>query len=272
MKNIALVATDLDDTLLRSDCSLSSYTIDTLKAIRERGAQIILASGRTPEAMYRYAEALGLHEEPGYLICNNGSLIIRSDTRETVNEQFIPEDVALAVFDYARDTGLSCHWYENGTIYASRDGFYTQRDRELSGLAVIIQPDFAPLIRRGCSKLLFAGEPAEVAKQAERFQERFAGRATVFISKPYFLEVLPYGAGKGEALRMLAENHLGITPDEIIAFGDSMNDESMLRYAGIGVAMRNAREEIRALADHITAHTNDEDGVARHLEECGKKL
>ena len=80
------------------------------------------------------------------------------------------------------------------------------------------------------------------------FKVHFKGRATVFVSKPFFLEVLPIIAGKGEALKEIAEDILGIPRSRVMAFGDSMNDESMIRYAGQSVAMSNGRSEILKLA------------------------
>ena len=93
-------------------------------------------------------------------------------------------------------------------------------------------------------------------------------RVTIFTSKPYFLEILTPATGKGEALAIVASK-LGVKREEVLAVGDSMNDESMIRWAGHGVAMRNSDERIKAMASFVTARTNDEDGVAdlveRHL-------
>jgi hydroxymethylpyrimidine pyrophosphatase-like HAD family hydrolase len=90
-------------------------------------------------------------------------------------------------------------------------------------------------------------------------------RVTIFTSKPYFLEILPPACGKGEALAFVT-NRLGIGRESVMAVGDSMNDESMIRWAGWGVAMRNGDDRIKAMASFVTARTNEEDGVAELVE------
>jgi hydroxymethylpyrimidine pyrophosphatase-like HAD family hydrolase len=97
-------------------------------------------------------------------------------------------------------------------------------------------------------------------------KRELAGRAIVFTSKPYFLEIMPLHSGKGVALGVLAEK-LGIPVEQTMAFGDSMNDESMILSAGIGVAMKNGLPGIRASAQYVTERTNDEDGAAFFLEQ-----
>ena len=88
---------------------------------------------------------------------------------------------------------------------------------------------------------------------------------SLFTSKPYFLEILPPGTNKGTALAKIAEI-LGVSPEECMAIGDSMNDEAMIRWAGLGVAMVNGDEKIKSIAGLVTDHTNDDDGVAEIIE------
>jgi len=100
----------------------------------------------------------------------------------------------------------------------------------------------------------------------ERHPDSFcSGAADFFISKPFFLEVMPHGCGKGEAIAFLSDR-LGIDRNETMAFGDSMNDESMIRMSGHGVAMLNGLAAIRDAAAYVTRKTNDEDGIADFLE------
>ena len=80
------------------------------------------------------------------------------------------------------------------------------------------------------------------------------------------MEILPLNAGKGEALQEIAETRMKLQREDVMAFGDSMNDESLIRYAGMSVAMKNGRREIQALARFITEETNDDDGIADFLE------
>lgn len=264
--DVGVIAMDLDDTLLKHDLTISDRTVAALGLARERGIRLILASGRSPEAMYPYAERIGIHRDQSYLICNNGSQAIASDSRRTVFEDFLPTDIALEAFRLTVDAGLSCHVYEGDNIWVSRETEFSDRDWRLSGLKPIVPEDYEELIKRGVFKLVIPGDPEYIVPIEAEMKVVFSDRATVFVSKPYFLEVLPRGVGKGEALQRIAEGILGVPRNRVMAFGDSMNDESMIRYAGQSVAMRNSRPEILAQARHVTDRTNDEDGIADFLE------
>ena len=263
----AMIAMDLDDTLLKHDLSISDRTVETLKKASERGIKLVLASGRSPEAMIPYARRIGVDRVQSWLVCNNGSEIITSDTGERIYERRLPEEIALEAYRLVVAAGLSCHVYENNVIHVSRETEYSRRDCMLSGLKPIVPTDFENLIRRGVYKLVIPGDPEFIVPVEAEFKVIFRDRATVFVSKPYFLEILPFGAGKGEALEYLAGEKLGVTSERVMAFGDSMNDESMIRYAGMSVAMSNSRPEILSLAKHVTDVDNDADGLADFIEK-----
>lgn len=262
-----VIALDLDDTLLRHDLTISDRTVAALSACAERGILVTLASGRAPEAMTPYAERLGLTRAKSFVICNNGSQALESDTGRAVFEYRLPTDVALEAFRLVEAAGLSCHVYEGSIIHVSKETEFSERDWMLSGLKPIVPDDYEELIRRGVFKLVIPGDPEFIVPVEAEFKVHFEGRATVFVSKPYFLEVLPIDVGKGEALREIAEGMLGVPRERVMAFGDSMNDESMIRYAGLSVAMKNSRPEILSLASYVTDLTNDEDGIADFLEK-----
>jgi hydroxymethylpyrimidine pyrophosphatase-like HAD family hydrolase len=97
------------------------------------------------------------------------------------------------------------------------------------------------------------------------FRTYLGGEVTLFTSKPYFLEILPPGVDKGYALSKIAEKE-GVSAEEVMAVGDSMNDESMLRWAGLGIAMLNGEEGAKKAAREVSRYTNDEDGVADLIE------
>ncbi len=263
----AIIAMDLDDTLLRHDLSISDRTVQTLERCAERGILPVLASGRSPEAMAPYARRIGLDVMPSYIIANNGSQILRSNTFDSIYERFIPTDIAIEAFRLCEDAGLSCHIYERDMMYVSKETEYSQQDFNLSGLKPVVPDDYEQIIRKGVYKLVIPGDPEYIVAVEAELKVLFEGRATIFVSKPYFMEILPIGAGKGEALKELAEDMLRIPSERVMAFGDSMNDESMLRYAPISVAMKNSRPEILRLARHVTERTNDEDGLAYFLEK-----
>ena len=268
MNGIKLLALDLDDTLLRRDLTISFRTRSVLKKAESAGVTVVLASGRAPRAMERYARELDLHKRAGYLVCNNGTTIQESHTGESVYEARLPTDAALSVFDLVEAEGLPVQVYEDDTIYVSRRNEFADQDQKLTGFRQVVVENFRAMIAAGRQKLVIPGDPM-LLRPLETILKTYIGdRVTIFTSKPYFLEILPPATGKGEALMVVASK-LGIKRDEVLAVGDSMNDESMIRWAGCGVAMRNGDDRIKAIASFVTARTNDEDGVAdlveRHL-------
>lgn len=266
MNEITLLALDLDDTLLREDLTISFHTKNILKRVEEAGIIVVLASGRSPKAMERYARDLGLHKRPGYLVCNNGTTIQESHTGTIVKEFFLPIEAALAVFDLVDAEGFPVQIYEDGTIYVSRRNEYADIDQKLTGLRQVVVDNFRSFLAAGAQKMVIPGDPA-LLKPLEVLLKTFIGdRVTIFTSKPYFLEILPPATGKGEALAVVAQM-LGIDRNQVMAIGDSMNDESMIRWAGYGVAMLNGDPRIKAIAKAVTSRTNEEDGVADFVEQ-----
>ncbi len=268
MNGIKLLALDLDDTLLRRDLTISFRTRSVLKKAEGAGVIVVLASGRAPRAMDRYARELDLHKRPGYLVCNNGTSVLESHTGASVYEARLPTDAALSVYDLVEAEGLPVQVYEDDTIYVSRRNEFADQDQKLTGFRQVVVENFRAMIASGRQKLVIPGDPM-LLRPLEIILKTYIGdRVTIFTSKPYFLEVLPPATGKGEAL-MIVASKLGIKREEVLAVGDSMNDESMIRWAGRGVAMRNGDDRMKAIASFVTARTNDEDGVAdlveRHL-------
>jgi len=108
--------------------------------------------------------------------------------------------------------------------------------------------------KNGYAKMILSADPKDVDSFLPVLRKKFSGAADFFISKPFFLEVMPPGCGKGEAIAFLSDR-LGIDRNETMAFGDSMNDESMIRMSGHGVAMLNGLAAIRDAAAAVTRET-----------------
>ncbi|HCM26424.1 MAG: hydrolase [Treponema sp. GWB1_62_6] len=261
MGGIRMLALDLDDTLLRGDLTISYRTRGMLKKAEAAGVTVVLASGRAPRAMERYARELDMHKRPGFLVCNNGTTILSSETGKILRETMLPTDAALTVFDLVTAEGLSIQVYDDNIIYISRKNEFADQDEKLTGFRQVVVENFRAMIAAGQLKLVIPGDPM-LLRPLETILKNFLGdRVTIFTSKPYFLEVLPPATGKGESLAWIAAE-LGISRDAVMAVGDSMNDESMIRWAGYGVAMKNGDERIKAIASFTTERTNEEDGIA----------
>jgi Cof subfamily protein (haloacid dehalogenase superfamily) len=265
MNSIRLLALDLDDTLLRSDLTISFHTRSMIKKAAGAGVVIVLASGRVMDALEPYVGQLGLHSRRGYLICGNGNEIRESDTGNLVFREQLSGPVAALVYRYADAEGFPVQVYDGDTIYVSRKNEYADYDQNITGLKQAEPQDFRRRIAGGCGKLIIPGDPM-ILEPLEKLLRTYLGdEITLFTSKPYFLEVLPRGVDKGSSLAKVAEL-LGIGREAVMAVGDSMNDEAMIRWAGCGVAMRNGDGRLKKIAGLVTAASNNDDGVADIIE------
>ena len=265
-KVLRILALDLDDTLLRSDLSISSRTKNIIKRTEQAGVTIVLASGRIQESVHRFSRLLGLNKRPGYLVSNNGSVIQESHTGNVIYETNVDTPTVLAVCDLAAAEGFPVQMYDEKVIYVSRQNEYSDIDQSITGFRQIVVENFRDMAGHGCHKLIIPGDPVILGHLAKLIQVYLGSNINIFTSKPYFLEIMPKETDKGTALARIGEI-LNVSAEETMAIGDSMNDEAMIRWAGVGVAMANADERIKKMADIVTDHTNDEDGVAEIIEE-----
>lgn len=264
----AIIALDLDDTLLREDLTISDYSVGLLQRAVKSGIYIVLASGRTDNAILPYIRRLDIAgtQQGRFMIPQNGASVFDLHARLPIYSRCVEPDVLLHVFEAARKNNLGCEVYDESTIYAPAPNKWTDIDAQLSGLKIHYETDFARMLGKGFPKMVIPGDPAVVQRMQAQLRSELGERAVIFTSKPYFLEILPPLSGKGEALSFLC-NHLGIPQEKTMAFGDGMNDESMIRYAHDSVGMLNGCEEIKSIARHVTEYTNNEDGAPRFIEK-----
>lgn len=266
IEHIKLIAMDLDDTLLRNDLTISDYTVSVLHAAMQKGILPVIASGRSPRSVYSYTQRIGSDRIQSYMLCNNGVQILTSDMQQEILSRRLDTELALEIYDMIESKNLSCHLYLDDTIYIVKRTVYSDRDAHLTKMKIVIPHDYRDVLRtKPVYKLLIPAEPDVIAAVEPEFRQRFGTRTVLFTSKPYFLEIIPLHTGKGEFLQALAQR-IGIDMRSVMAFGDSMNDETMIRLAGYGIAMKNGLQAIKDIAFAVTEHTNNEDGVARFLE------
>ena len=264
MLPIRLLALDMDDTLLRSDLSISYRTRNAVRKAGDKGVMVVLASTRAPAVLEYFSGILELNKKPGYLIANNGTIIQESHTGDVIFELRLSSAAALLVFDMADAEGFAVQIYDDDILYVSRNNEFSEYDKKITGLRQVVVDNFRSMVASGCHKLLIPGDPM-ILKPLAQLLENLAEGVTIHASKPYRLEVLPPGADKGNALRLIAEK-CSIPREAVLAVGDSMNDVSMLNWAGYPVAMNNADSKLKEIAALVTEKSNDEDGVAEMIE------
>lgn len=264
-----IIALDLDDTLLKNDLTISDYTVDVLQRAVQNQIYIVLCSGRTENAILPYVHKLSIagSEFGRYMISQNGATIYDMHKRLPIYECTVEPEFLISAYHFALEENLTCEVYDSSTIYSPFDNEWARVDKNLTGLNLEIVKDFESFLQKRFPKMVIPGEPEILQKLQTKLKKEFGDKAVIFTSKPYFLEVLPANCGKGEALKHLAENVLELSQKQTMCFGDSMNDESMIRYAFYSTAMCNGLEEIKKMAAFTTTKSNDQDGVATFIDQ-----
>lgn len=259
-----LIAIDLDGTLL-TPAPHKMITPRTYKALHDAaaaGIKIVITTGQTLAVLQHVCAGLPL---AGPQIIENGAIVADFHTGEILHEQLFPEAYILPALDAMRALLLYRVYHTHEGVYADRGAPRVRTWYRPPVPPAIEVEDVARLYPRTCIKLAGVGEAATLVMKRKALERIFAGQLYVTQSAYDLLEFLHPQVSKGQALREIAAD-LGITPPEIVAIGDNYNDISMLRFAGLGVAMANAPDEVKEVADHVTL-SNSQEGVATVIEE-----
>jgi Cof subfamily protein (haloacid dehalogenase superfamily) len=252
-----VVASDLDGTLVRTDGSISERTKVALHAAEAAGALVIFVTGRPPRWMKPVVEATGAS---GLAICANGALVYDLGRGEVVREHALQADSASRLVTALREALPGVQFaVESGLTFGHEPGYepsWPMPNRRVAEVEELIADPVTKLLVKHPDR-----PPEEIHQQVVAL----AGEdAVVTYSGNVLLEVSGAGVSKASTLEALCREQ-GHAAAEVLAFGDMPNDVPMLTWAGHGVAVGNAHEQVLAVADEVTA-TNDDDGVAKVLE------
>lgn len=260
-----LLATDIDDTILAEDGSLPEANQRALESLHRRGIPVVFSSGRATVSVRALARRIITLADDEYIIGFNGARVVTAQSEKVLFQQILPPEVLREVTAYAREQSLLVQGYDaEAFIVESDDPRYKEYAAD-TGMEYRVVESIADALSEGSAKLLIIDEHERLFRHKEELDRRSGGRWDVTFSKPDYLEIVSPGVSKGEALRRLAE-HLEIPIDATVAVGDSLNDREMLEAAGLGVAVANAREELKAVADVVLNRTAAE-GAMEELSE-----
>lgn len=260
---LKMIVTDLDGTLLTSADVLAPSSVAAFAAIRKRGIVPVVATGRMYREALFAAKAIGADE---CFMGMNGAQTMDLRSNSVIYSHFMEPEAAREAVRVLEEQDVFYQVYTHDSVYARQHWIDAIADVGLKEayvrkFAASIAP-FGALDALRVVKVFAVCSDGE--KQTRLLQALQAVPSVTVVSsyKNYF-EILPPGLNKGAALLRLC-SHLGVSPDEVAAIGDSDNDIEMLTQAGVGIAMGNAFARLKGLADHIVP-SNDEDGVAYAL-------
>ncbi len=274
---IEAILLDVDGTLTNDRKEITPKTRDALRRAEEAGVRLVLASGRTANGLSRYGRELGMYEHDGVFVCYNGSKVVDCQTGDVLFNQPLSVEQARAVLEHMKKFDVwpvidkDEYMYVNdvfASMITNPDGTkrnIVQYESRSNNYLLCEKTDLAAFVDWELNKILVAGEPAYLKEHWQEMAAPFEGELNSMFTAPFYYEYTAKGVDKSKALRESFAT-LGIDPANVIAFGDAQNDITMLKWAGVGVAMGNAVEETKEAADEVTL-SNEEDGIAAALEK-----
>lgn len=263
---IKMIAMDMDGTLLNSHHEISPKTQEVLLKAQDQGIWIMLASGRPLPGLLHQTEIMGLKRKNLYLLAYNGAIILDAQEHHVIISDTFEMPLAQRILDHVKHYDVSAMVYDGDVLYStSIDGISVRHEAQSNGLTVLENKLDALWFRP--HKILLSAEPKYLDSIKNEIIHPFQDEADFVKSAPFYLECLIKGVNKGESLEQFC-SVMRISIEDVIAFGDNYNDETLIRKAGIGVAMGNAVDALKACADEVTL-SNDEDGIAHTLRKRG---
>lgn len=261
-----MIALDLDGTLKTSENTIAPKTKEALIKCQEMGIKVVLASGRPTPGLRHEAKELELEKYGGYILSFNGARVHDYQTGEVIYEKTLTVEQAHEMLDRAKEFELAAMTYlDQDLITDLSTDSYVIGEAKLNDMGLRQIDEMKEFVNFPINKVLLAKDPEYIASVLEDFKGPYEDTLSIYRSAPHYIEIMAQNIDKAASLDHLLK-HVGITPDELIAFGDGYNDLSMIEFAGTGVAMSNGVDEVKQRANKVTL-SNNEDGIAYMLSQ-----
>lgn len=266
--DIRLLVLDIDDTIAGKSNTVSQGVKQAIKLAQSQGIKVALATGRMYYSAKRFHDLIA-SDLP--IVAYNGAWIQCPVTGVRHHHFPVSSEIAYQLFDYLKQPTwskkLEIHCYINDRLYVQEVTAKTEIYRRRSGIEPVLVEDLRSILDQETTKILAIGEPQSIGDLLSNLQQIYP-REKLYLtqSTPIYFEATHPHASKGFGVRFLAEDLLGITSEQVLAIGDNFNDLEMLEYAGFGVAMANAPEAVKAVAQWVAPDVEN-DGVAMAIKK-----
>lgn len=260
-----VLAFDIDGTLTNSQKEITAGTKQAIQNAADAGCVVVIASGRPKIGVMRYVKELGLDSNGGYICALNGGWLEDVKTGTILQKSMVPMEYYDEICNLAEEYKVNVMTYEGNDVITEKSDRYMELETKLNGLGLKKVANLKEYLNFPVPKFLMTAEPEYLAEVEKKVYEKLHDRMDVYRSEPFFLELLPKDINKAKTLELLL-NSINVTRDELMAFGDGYNDITMLKYAGMGVAMGNSSDVVKKSADYVTLD-NDNDGIKYVLEK-----
>lgn len=263
---IKLIAIDLDGTLLGNSKKIPEKNKIALKKAQEKGHIVMIATGRPLHRAIDYAREVELDKYSGLLATSNGAVITNIKTGETIQNITFDKGLQNELITYLTNLKLDFMVYDDSKIYSNgKAKFWVKLMRKLIGLKIIENERIILDNQLNLNKIIVNNTTEKLENLKVELLEKFGEFVDIAFSSRLSLEIMPKLASKGLAIRTIS-NMMGIDMKDTIAFGNTGNDESMIRVANVGVAVANSTKDLLEIADYVTL-SNSKGGVGDYIEK-----
>lgn len=269
MRNKILFS-DVDDTLLNKDKTISEENRKAIIKLLEQGHYFVTVTGKPIVVGRRVVRNLGLTMPGCYMVAFNGAVIYDCAADRILAEHTLPLEVVRAILEEAELEGIHVQTYQQNHILTKEHNKELDFYLEQAKMTYKLVPDIFSCLEKEPNKVVAVGlngqEPLlEFKKNLEKKYPELEKRCSCFFSNDEYLEFCPKNTNKGMGLKYLLE-FLNIPLEDSVAVGDARNDISMIKTAQIGIAVKNAIEDVKKEADYITENDHDHGAVAEVIE------
>lgn len=276
---IKAILLDIDGTLTNSRKEITPETLHALRNAQDRGIRLVIASGRPAKGLTQYGDILDMWMHHGLFVCYNGARVIDCESKEVLVDVTIDPVLVTQVLKHMKKFNVIPivtygEYMVVEDVYrcmvkdGDREFNVIQYESRMNNYRLMECEDLVSFTNFPVNKILTAGDSDYLQAHWQEMREPFKDTLSCMFTSHFYYEYTSLGIDKGTALEK-AMAKIGIKPEECIAFGDAENDIPMLKYAGIGVAMGNASDAVKKIADEVTL-SNEQDGIAhslyRHIE------
>ncbi len=268
--NYKLICVDMDGTLLNNKKEVSARNLETIGKAHEAGVKIVITTGRIFVSANYYGDLIGVKAP---IIASNGAYVREKDKNESIYEQGLEKSQCRIIIDLLKKYHIIPQFYTSDTIYTQEIEYsalmYTEANKTVPPnrqVKIKIIDNWEEMLESDVKiiKAMAADIDKETIQEAKKEFLKL-GEFEVVSSMNNSFELMKNGTSKGAAVKKICE-YYGINRSETICIGDNENDLSMIKFAGLGVAMGNGTEVVKKEADYITL-SNENDGVAHVIEK-----
>ena len=265
-KNIRLVICDIDSTLVTSERELTPRTRAVIHQLHTKGIYFGIASGRPLDELAKKAALWGISDPFDILIGMNGSELWDNLYQKEYSYFKMKKEWIKETMELMKPFDSNCFIYRDDCLLCERDDAQMRKSALTSDKHMVVVDSLSVMYEQENAKIMYRVKEDIVDEIEQYLNEHPSPYYKGFKTQPTLIEFADQRVSKAYALKKFCECNR-ITPEEVVAFGDTTNDNDMLAYSGLGVCMINGSDDTKAIADDITAYSNDEDGFARYMEE-----